>query len=131
MNITQLPPVMALAYLGDARHSLFVRRMLVLRGIVKSGELNKASLEYVTATSQAKMFSKIEHLLTEEEKGVYKRAYNSTHLNKPKNASGKDYRIATGFEAVIGMLHLLGEEDRLEYLLEISHSEDNENDTED
>ena len=33
----------ALAYLGDARHALYVRRMLVEKGICKSGELNEAS----------------------------------------------------------------------------------------
>ena len=112
-----LPPVLALAFLGDARHSLFIRKMLVNRGIAKSGELNTIAQKYVTAEAQAEAFVRIEGYLTEDEFGVFKRAFNSTHLNKPKRASGKDYRTATGFEAVIGMLSYLGDEERIEELL--------------
>ncbi len=119
-----LPTTAALAYLGDARHALFVRRMLVERGICKSGELNEASLRYVTAESQATMMRKIEHLLLEDELDVYKRAANSGHLNKPKHASAADYRAATGFEAVIGMLEWIGDCERLEMLLSEAHKED-------
>ena len=120
-----LPSVAALAYLGDARHSLFVRHMLVAKGISKSGELNELSLGFVTAEAQARAYEKIEPYLTEDERSVFKRAFNSTHLNKPKRASGKDYRTATGFEAVIGMLHWLGDEKRIDELL----SKTLENDT--
>ena len=112
-----LPPVLALAFLGDARHSLFIRKMLVNRGISKSGELNTIAQKYVTAEAQAEAFVRIEGHLTEDELGVFRRAFNSTHLNKPKRASGKDYRTATGFEAVIGMLSYLGDEERIEELL--------------
>ena len=84
---TELPSVMALSYIGDACHSLFVRKMLVERGICKSGELNAAALEYVTAEAQAKMARRIEPLLLEDEREVYRRAANSGHLNKPKHSS--------------------------------------------
>jgi ribonuclease-3 family protein len=119
-----LPSVMALSYLGDARHSLYVRKKLVASGISKSKELNEAAKKYVTAEAQAKMFSLVEDELTELEKGVARRASNSTHLNKPKHASGKDYRLATGFEAVIGMLEFINDVERLEYLLDLAHKED-------
>ena len=119
-----LPSVAALAYLGDARHSLFVRRMLVERGITKSGELNELALSYVTAEAQANMMRKIEHLLLDDERETYKRAANSTHLNRPKHASAADYRAATGFEAVIGMLEWIGDGERLEMLLNEAHKED-------
>ena len=119
-----LPTVAALAYLGDARHSLFVRRMLVERGITKSGELNAASLTYVTAEAQAKMMRKIEPMLLEDELETYRRAANSGHLNKPKHASSADYRAATGFEAVIGMLEWIGDTERLDLLLSEAHKED-------
>lgn len=119
-----LPSVAALAYLGDARHALYVRRMLVDRGICKSGELNEAALTYVTAEAQAKMMRKIEHLLLDDERDVYKRAANSGHLNRPRHASAADYRAATGFEAVIGMLEWIGDFDRLTLLLDEAHKED-------
>ena len=126
-----MPSVAALAYLGDARHAIFVRRMLVERGLTKAADLNREALKYVTAEAQARMYERVSSELTEEEVGVFKRASNSTHLNKPKHASGKDYRYATGFEAVIGMLEWLGDSERLEYLLKKSHIEDSKNDTED
>ena len=118
-----LPSSMALAYLGDARHSLYIRRMLVAKGISKSGELNARSLDFVTAKSQAEAMRKIEDLLLEDEMEVYKRASNSGHLNKPKNASAADYRAATGFEAVIGMLTWIGDEERVEQLLASAYAE--------
>lgn len=119
-----LPSPAALAYLGDARHALFVRRMLVERGITKSGELNELALSYVTAEAQAKMMRRIEHLLLDDERDLYKRAANSTHLNRPKHASAADYRAATGFEAVIGMLEWIHDDERLEFLLAEAHKED-------
>lgn len=118
-----LPTTAALAYLGDARHAVYVRRMLVERGICKSGELNEASLKYVTAEAQAAMMRKIEPLLLEDERDLYKRAANSGHLNKPKRASAADYRAATGFEAVIGMLEWIGDTERLQMLLQAAHEE--------
>ena len=119
-----LPSVQSLSFLGDAVHSLYVRRMLIEAGHCKSGDLNVAAQKYVTAEAQAGMYERIKDLLTEAEADVFRRASNSTHLNKPKHASGKDYRYATGFEAVIGMLEWLGDGERLEFLLEKSHQED-------
>ena len=126
-----LPTVAALSYLGDAVHALYVRRMLVERGLTKSGDLNREALKYVTAEAQAKMYERISDELSEEERDVFRRASNSTHLNKPKHASGKEYRFATGYEAIIGMHEWLGNKDRIKFLLDKSHLEDIENDTED
>ncbi|MBO7304171.1 MAG: Mini-ribonuclease 3 [Clostridia bacterium] len=128
---TPMPSVMALAYLGDARHALYVRRMLVLRGISKSRELNDAALDYVTAEAQARAYGRIEKMLTDGERDVFRRAFNSSHLNKPKHASGRDYRTATGFEALIGLLEWLADGERIEFLLNEAYKEDKENDTED
>ena len=125
-----LPSVGALAYIGDSRHSLYVRKMLVKRGIAKSGELNSIALGYVTAEAQADMYRKIEHMLLDDEREVFKRAANSTHLNRPKHASVTDYRYATGFEALIGMLVWIKDDERIEELLDAAHKEIDNNDTE-
>ncbi len=133
---TSLPSAMALSYLGDARHSLYIRRMLVEKGLSKSGALNEEALLYVTAQAQASAMRKIEGSLLPDEHEVYKRASNSGHLNRPRHTSAADYRAATGFEAVIGMLYYIGDEDRINELLAIAYSEENtviketENDTE-
>lgn len=123
----KLPSSMALAYLGDARHSLYVRERLVMRGLSKSGDLNRESLRYVTAEAQAAMMRRIEPLLLEDERDVYRRAANSSHLNRPKHASLADYRAATGFEAVIGMLYVIGDEERLKELLDLAYEAVEEN----
>ncbi len=122
------PSVMALAYIGDARHSLYVRRILVEGGVQKPKELNSLALEYVTAEAQARAFLKIEEELTEEERATFKRAFNSGHLNRPKHASLKEYRTATGFEAVIGLLEWQGNGARLKYLLDLAHRKEDGND---
>ena len=125
-----LPSTQALAYLGDAGYSLFVRRMLVERGLSKAKDLNRETLKFVTAEAQAATYRRIEHLLLDDEREVFRRAANSTHLNKPKHASITDYRYATGFEAVIGMLIWIKDESRLEELLGAAHTEGKNNDTE-
>lgn len=127
-----LPSVASLSFLGDAVHSLYVRRMLVLRGMCKSGELNSASLEFVTAERQAEMARRVLPHLLDDERETYKRAFNSSHLNKPKRAKIMDYRAATGFEAVLGMLYFISDNERLDLILRIAHDERiDENDTED
>lgn len=118
---TALPSVAALAYLGDARHSLHIRRMLVARGISKAGSLNAAALEYVTAEAQAAVFRRIEDRLSDDERDVARRAANSGHLNRPKHASAADYRAATALEAVIGMLTWLSDEERIDELLSLAY----------
>ena len=49
-----LPSVQALSFLGDAVHSLYVRRMLIEAGHCKSGDLNVAAQRYGTAEHDAK-----------------------------------------------------------------------------
>lgn len=120
----ELPSVAALAYLGDAVHSLFVRSRLVQSGLCKSGTLHAAAQTYVTAEAQTTLYHRIADLLTEEEVAVFRRAFNSGHLQRPKHASGAEYRTATGFEAVLGLLYHTAQTERLYYLLERAHGED-------
>ena len=125
-----LPSVQSLSFLGDAVHSLYVRRMLIDKGHCKAGDLNVWAQKYVTAEAQAKMMRRVKPMLLDDEIDVYRRASNSTHLNRPKNARAADYRAATGFEAVLGMLEWIGDRERLNEILKTAHTEDMENDTE-
>lgn len=113
----ELPSVGALSFLGDAVCSLYIRRMLVRRGISHAGELNRLSLLYVTAERQTLMYERIASLFTETENDVFRRAYNSGHLNRPKHASIREYRTATGLEAVLGMLYFLNDRERIDFLM--------------
>ena len=112
-----LPSALSLAYLGDAVYSLYIRRMLIERGCEKTGQLNEQSLAYVTAERQAMVMRRIEPLLLADESEVFHRAMNSKHLNRPKHTSISDYRYATGFEAVLGMLHWIKDDERMNELL--------------
>ena len=124
MREKDLPAPMALAYLGDAVYSLYIRGQLIKTGVSHSGELNRMSLGYVTAPRQAEMAKRLLPLLTEEETGVYRRAFNHKGLSRPAHASYGEYRAATGFEAVLGALSYLGEEERLKMLLDTIHQEE-------
>lgn len=108
---------MTLAYLGDCVMELYVRERLVRAGITRAGELNSRAHEIVCATSQAKAFHKIEGMLTEEELDYFRRGRNSGHLNAPRSATISEYRTATGFESVLGYLHLSQKTDRIKEIL--------------
>ena len=124
----QLPSVISLAYLGDAVYSLYIRKMLIEKGYEKAGMLNEQALLYVTAERQASVMRRLEPLLLLDESEVFHRAMNSKHLNRPKHASIADYRYATGFEAVLGMLYWINDEERLNELL--SHINDGDEEKE-
>lgn len=127
---SELPTVAALSFLGDAVHTLAVRRMLVRRGISRSGELNDAARAYVSAEGQAEQAARVLPHLSEREQDVYRRAYNSGHLNRPRHASGAAYRAATGLEAVLGMLAYEEKEDRIATLMAIATEGEISQDTE-
>lgn len=116
----QLPSSAALAYLGDAVHSLYVRRLVLDSGYTKSADLHEAGQKYVTAAAQAAAFDRIYDHLTEQERDVARRAHNSRHLQRPKHMTVADYRKATGFEALLGMLFYTGNEERLAHLIALS-----------
>ena len=111
-----LSPV-ALAFIGDAVYSLYVRERLVFSQNLKPAELSEKTIENVKATAQAKFFKEIETLLTEEELAVYKRARNAKKPTKSKSASVAEYNSSTGFEALLGFLYITGDVKRLNFLL--------------
>ena len=55
--------------------------------------------------------------LTEEERAVYRRGRNAKSATMAKHATMKDYRMATGFEALMGWLYLAGRIERLTQLV--------------
>lgn len=108
---------LVLAYVGDAVQSLYVRQKLVLQHDLKAGDLHKLASSVVNAHNQALLADKLFDLFTDEEKSVFLRGRNGKSHHKAKNQSGSDYRKATGFEAVIGYLYLIGNDERIAQLL--------------
>ena len=110
---------LTLAYLGDAVYELVVRTMLVEKANMQVNKLHQKASSHVKASAQKDMIFAVLDLLTEEELSVYKRGRNAKSFTSAKNATVGDYRIATGFEALIGYLYLLGKTDRILELVKI------------
>ncbi len=113
----------ALAYLGDSVLEALIRERLIYKGFEKSAKLNKEALNYVTAVNQNKAFLKVENMLTDEERSIFRRGKNSSHLNIPKSASALEYKNATGLEAVFGYLRLKKDEERILKLFNSAYPE--------
>lgn len=106
-------PMSTLAYIGDAVYELYVRMHVLGSGHAKSGSLHQRSIAYVKASFQAAAAKAIEINLSEEEQDIIKRGRNSAPGTMAKNASPKVYRLASGFECLIGYLYLTGNRKRL------------------
>ena len=108
---------LTLAYLGDAVFEIIIRTIIVERSNAPVHKLHKRSSALVKAASQAEMIKVIEPVLTPEEEAVYKRGRNAKSYTMAKNASMADYRMATGFEALMGYLYLKQEYERITELV--------------
>jgi ribonuclease-3 family protein len=110
-------PSLALAYIGDAVFELYIRMFLLNKGIVKGIELHREASELVKASSQARFLHTLDKLLDEDERAVAKRGRNAKSGHVPRNAEVVDYRLSTGFEALLGYLFLSRQEARISELL--------------
>lgn len=110
---------LALAYVGDAVYEVYIRDYLVAQGQTKPNTLHKMATHYVSAKAQAFLIQEMltASLLTEEELLIYKRGRNAKSHTSAKNADITTYRVATGFETLIGYLHLTKQLVRLEELI--------------
>lgn len=102
-----------LAYIGDAVYDVIVRTLEISKGNRQVNKINKDSIKLVNAKAQADMIDYLEEKLTDNELAIYKRGRNAKANTSAKNASIRDYRKATGFEALIGYLYLSHQEDRM------------------
>lgn len=108
---------LALAYIGDVVYELIIRTVIVERANRAANELHKKAVKFVQAGTQAAMIQSLQDILTEDEMAVFKRGRNAKSNTSAKNASITDYRKATGFEALIGYLYLMGDMDRVLFLV--------------
>ena len=113
---------LVLAYMGDAVNELMIRERIVRQGNRQVNRLHLAAVHLVKAGTQAAMIRLLEPLLTPEELSVYKRGRNAHSHTTAKNASVIDYRMATGFEALVGFLWLSEQKERLQELVETALS---------
>lgn len=119
MTVTQAKQTnpVVLAFLGDAVYTLWVRQKLVESGAGRPSDFQRAAAQIVSARGQSAFLEKVLPMLTEEEQEIFRRGRNAKKPTKSKNASAAEYNRSTGFEAVIGFLHLTGQTERIEELL--------------
>ena len=120
MNDVNLINGIALAFEGDAVYSMYIRRHLIFQGLTKPNQLHREATKYVSAKAQANLISLMleEGILTEKEEDIYKRGRNANSHTKAKNTDIVTYRMSTGFEAVMGYLHMTEAIERLEELID-------------
>ncbi|MEF9940213.1 MAG: ribonuclease III domain-containing protein [Clostridium sp.] len=108
---------LALAYIGDAVYELAIRSLIMNRGNMQVNKMHKKASTLVKAEAQANFYKLIAENLNEEERAIYKRGRNAKSGTMAKNATMLDYRMATGFEALIGYLYLTEQFERMAQIL--------------
>lgn len=118
MDVKQLNGI-ALAYVGDAIYEVYIRDFLLQSGQTRSNILHKMATFYVSAKAQAKLAYKLldQNFLSEEEASFYRRGRNAKFHTKAKNTDHHAYSMSTGFESLLGYLHLTKQKERLEELI--------------
>ncbi len=104
---------LALAYIGDCVFDMLIRTIIVSKGNMAVQKYHKKVSALVNAHAQAEMITALEPELTEEEQNIFKRGRNSKPSTMAKNASAKEYKTATGMEALLGYLYLTNQYTRL------------------
>lgn len=106
-----------LALIGDAVYEVFIRGYVIANNTELSAhKIHREAINYVKAKGQSDIMHNIEDLLNEEESYIFKRGRNAKSATVPKNADVRDYRMATGFEALVGYLYLINDTERLEFV---------------
>ncbi|MEG1494973.1 MAG: ribonuclease III domain-containing protein [Bacilli bacterium] len=115
MNVLEVNSLV-LAYLGDGIYENYVRAFLINKKIANVNDLQKASLEYVSAKNQAKFLEELLDMdfFNEEELAVIHRARNYKSGRHPKNCDILTYKHATALEAVIGYLTFVNNTSRVD-----------------
>lgn len=109
-------PLLSLAFLGDAVHTLIIRNTLLQNGLQTSGNLHKRASLLCSANGQSKMLDAILDILTQEEANVVRRARNTKTHKPPKSCDLETYKKATSFECLVGWLWAKGDAVRAIFL---------------
>ena len=118
MDIRQVN-VLVLAYLGDTIYEDYIREYLIKLGINNVNELQKRSVDYVSAKAQAAFLTRLinENEFNDEEMDIIKRARNNRSKSHPKSCDIITYKYATAFEALIGYLKLQNNNERIDEII--------------
>lgn len=108
----------ALAYLGDAVYEVAVRKFIMETGQYNADRLHQIVIRFVRAEGQAAAMKRLMPELSEEEQNLVRRARNRKITSKPRHAHPVTYKLATAFEAFVGYLYLMEEQERLNWFID-------------
>ena len=117
-QVQELSPV-ALAFIGDGVHTMYVRDKVIKQGSLTVNDYHKKSASFCNAKAQSKLLDKVLPSLLEGEQDIVRRARNAKIHHTSKNSDEATYKKATSFEALIGYLYLVGNYDRIKQILSI------------
>lgn len=117
--LDELSPL-ALAFMGDAIHTAFVREKVLSGQREKLNNYHETAKKYCNAKHQKEALEKITPILSEAEQNIVRRARNSHSKHSAKNFDEETYKKATAFEALIGFLFLSKNDERLQEILSLS-----------
>lgn len=112
----ELSPL-ALAFLGDAVHTAYVRKKVLSGQMNKMHNYHTQASKFCNAKWQMQVLEKLLPTLTEEEQNIVRKARNCHSKHTAKNFDEETYKKATAFEALIGYLYLSEKYDRLNEVL--------------
>lgn len=112
--------MLALAFIGDAVHTLFIRRHIIENFNVKMDKANAMASNFCNAVAQAQTLRRISPLLTDEEKEIVRKTRNIKNKHKAKNVDIMTYKEATCYEALVGFHYTNNNKERLAFMLESS-----------
>ena len=121
-NFKQLSPL-ALAFMGDAIHTAFVREKVLAGTVNTINNYHNLAKKFCNAQKQKETLEEISDTLTEEEQNIVRRARNTHSKHSAKNFDEETYKKATAFEALIGYLYLSDQKERMLQILTLSVSE--------
>lgn len=118
-DFEQLSPL-ALAFIGDAVHTAFVRKKVLSGTKNKLNNYHNEAKKYCNAKSQKETLDRLLPNLMDEEKEIVRRTRNCHSKHTAKNYDEETYKKATAFEALVGFLFLSENNKRLEEVLNLS-----------
>lgn len=104
------------AHLGDAVYEVFVREKIILL-TTNMSRMHKINTSLVRASFQCELLNVIGPYLTEKEADLIRRGRNLPQSSSRKHNQSL-HRIATGFEVLIGYLHI-NDRERLLYIFKL------------
>lgn len=126
MNLQELSPL-ALAFMGDAVHTAYVREQVLSGNLNKLANYHTQAKNFCNAKHQKDVLERILPTLRDEEKEIVRKARNCHPKHSAKNFDEETYKKATAFEALVGYLFLTEQTERMEEILKLSMGEQHEN----